>query len=45
MSSMTERAKWLSYFVHEGETRRNGEPYRNHCDRVAEALKGCGEII
>ena len=45
MSVMIERAKWLARLVHEGETRRNGEPYYMHCERVEEALKDRDEII
>jgi len=45
MSLMLDYAKYLARMVHVGETRRNGEPYHNHCDRVAEAVKDKGEII
>ncbi len=35
MSSMIERAKLIAKMVHLDERRRNGEPYFNHCERVA----------
>jgi guanosine-3',5'-bis(diphosphate) 3'-pyrophosphohydrolase len=46
MSLMTERAKWFSRLIHEGEVRKfSGEPYYVHCDSVADATKEHGEKI
>lgn len=45
MSTMTERAKWLARMVHEGQIRRDGEPYYIHCDEVEEGVKEKGDIV
>jgi len=38
MSLMIERAKLIAKMVHIYEARRNGEPYYNHCERVADTV-------
>lgn len=38
MSLMIERAKLFAKMVHLNERRRNGEPYFNHCERVANTV-------
>ncbi len=38
MSEKIERAKLLAMFVHLGQRRNDGEPYINHCERIANSL-------
>jgi len=39
MSTLVKRAKLLAEFVHLDEKRRGGEPYFNHCRRVARSCE------
>lgn len=45
MLTMLDRARLIAKLVHLDETRRNGELYHNHCDRVEESLKDKDEVI